>query len=476
MAEKKKISTKIKDYQDREKKSKKELLEVIETEIDHSKKTKDVHVENADFVEKKSCKKTATKMVAEKMWGLNPEKDATIGKKQRIIKRIFTFTFIIFVVGVLFYTAYNDFFAPGGNRKLPEWSDFKALLHDSWYYLVFAMLCLLGGLLAKGSKLAIMCKKTTGKFHFKTCFETGIIGTYYNNITPLAVGGQPFEIYHLSKHGVHGGVASSLPIAAYITNQLAFVALGGISLALYTTNVLKLPSSLAVFTGAFTAMTIVGMICCSVMPLLVLLFCFLPKTCSKLVQLIMYSGGKLRIVRDPKKTTIKIIKTIVQNAECLKTFAKSPLVLLSSFFLSFMEHILNTSMAFFVLLAFTFPGTTLYEGATPNLGLLYLQVLQMCFMLFLSVSFIPTPGNTGAADLSFFNLFKQGLPAGFAFPAMAVWRFFSFYSSIIIGFVFANIKKRNDKKRQALEQSISDNINSDEQQVSSIGNEEYLET
>ena len=476
MAEKKKISTKIKDYQDREKKSKKELLEVIETEIDHSKKTKDVHFENADFVEKKSCKKTATKMVAEKMWGLNPEKDATIGKKQRIIKRIFTFTFIIFVVGVLFYTAYNDFFAPGGNRKLPEWSDFKALLHDSWYYLVFAMLCLLGGLLAKGSKLAIMCKKTTGKFHFKTCFETGIIGTYYNNITPLAVGGQPFEIYHLSKHGVHGGVASSLPIAAYITNQLAFVALGGISLALYTTNVLKLPSSLAVFTGAFTAMTIVGMICCSVMPLLVLLFCFLPKTCSKLVQLIMYSGGKLRIVRDPKKTTIKIIKTIVQNAECLKTFAKSPLVLLSSFFLSFMEHILNTSMAFFVLLAFTFPGTTLYEGATPNLGLLYLQVLQMCFMLFLSVSFIPTPGNTGAADLSFFNLFKQGLPAGFAFPAMAVWRFFSFYSSIIIGFVFANIKKRNDKKRQALEQSISDNINSDEQQVSSIGNEEYLET
>ena len=77
-----------------------------------------------------------------------------------------------------------------------------------------------------------------------------------------------------------------------------------------------------------------------------------------------------------------------------------------------------------------------------------LAVIQLCIMLYAAISFIPTPGNSGAADLSFFNLFKQGLPAGFAFPAMAVWRFFSFYSAIIIGFVFANVKKRNDKKRQ----------------------------
>ena len=462
MAEKKKISSKIKDYQTKEKKARKELLDVINTEIDNSKKPKEVNIVKADFVEAKSKKSSAKTMVVERVWGVNKEKDAIISKKQRIFKRLFTAAFIVFVVGVLIYTAYNDFFAPGANRKIPEWSDFKALLIDSWYYLVVALLCLLGGLLAKGSKLAIMCKKMTGKAHFKTCFETGIIGTYYNNITPLAVGGQPFEIYHLSKHGIHGGVASSLPIAAYITNQLSFVALGGISLGLYTSNVLKLPSSLAVFTDAFTAMTIIGMACCSVMPLLVLLFCFMPKTCSKIVQFVMYLGGKLRIVRDPKKTTIKTIKVIIQNAECLKQLSKSPFILLSSFFLSFLEHILNASIAFFVLLAFTFPGE-LFGGANPSFELLYLQVLQICFMLFLSVSFIPTPGNSGAADLSFFNLFKQGLPAGFAFPAMAVWRFFSFYSSIIIGFTFASIKKKNDKKREA--NAVEQTSKNDEQQV-----------
>ena len=78
----------------------------------------------------------------------------------------------------------------------------------------------------------------------------------------------------------------------------------------------------------------------------------------------------------------------------------------------------------------------------------WLQICQLGAMLLLSVSFIPTPGNSGAADLSFYVLFAVGLPAGFAFPAMVVWRLISFYSYIIIGFIFATLKKRSDLKKQ----------------------------
>ena len=444
MSENKKISTKIKSFQAKEKKQRKELLDVIEKEIDQSKHPQEVVIEKADFVEAKSDKKTAAKMVAERTWGIKKE-EGNVNKRQKVFKTVFTVAFIVFVAGVLFYTAYNDFFAPGANRDMPEWEDFKALLQNSWQYLIYAVLCLFGGLLVKGAKLSIMCKPLTNKFHFKTCFETGIIGSYYNNITPLAVGGQPFEIYHLAKHGVHGGVAASLPIAAYITNQLAFVGLGAIAVSLFTTNALGIPSEIiGVFPGGFTVMAIIGMICCSIMPLLVLLFCFMPRTCSKLVHFIMYLGGKLRIVKDPKSATMKTIKNVIQNADCLKKLAKKPLLLITTLIASFTEHILNASMAYFTLMAFNFS----IEGMGG--GMQYLQILQLCFILFLSVSFIPTPGNAGAADLSFFSLFKLGLKSGFAFPAMSIWRFFSFYSYIVIGFIFATVKKRNDKKKEKL--------------------------
>ena len=386
-------------------------------------------------------------MVVEKTWGIKQDenKDNNVNKRQKLFKNIVTVLFIVFVVGVLVYTAYNDFFAPGTDRDIPEWEDFKTLLANSWQYLVYALLCLFAGLLVKGGKLAIMCKPLTGKFHFKTCIETGIIGSYYNNITPLAVGGQPFEIYHLAKHGIHGGIAASLPIAAYITNQFAFVGLGAIAVALFSTNALGIHAAITgVFPVGFTVMAIIGIICCSIMPLLVLMFCLMPRTCSKLVHFVMYLGGKMRIVRDPKKTTIKTIKNVIHNAECLKKLAKKPLLLITTFLFSFLEHILNASMAYFTLMAFNFH----VDGMGG--GMQYLQILQLCFILFLSVSFIPTPGNAGAADLSFFALFKIGLKSGFAFPAMTIWRFFSFYSYIVIGFIFATAKQRQDKKKEKL--------------------------
>ena len=120
---------------------------------------------------------------------------------------------------------------------------------------------------------------------------------------------------------------------------------------------------------------------------------------------------------------------------------------ISSFLLSFLEHLSGTSIAYFVLCFFGFNwGGGLIEWA---------QVIQICVLINVAISFIPTPGNAGAADLSFYLLFKTGLGlsgneqvSGYAFPAMLVWRVLSFYSTIIIGFTFNKIKKRKDKRNK----------------------------
>ena len=75
----------------------------------------------------------------------------------------------------------------------------------------------------------------------------------------------------------------------------------------------------------------------------------------------------------------------------------------------------------------------------------------MTVLLLLAISFIPTPGNAGAADLSFYALFSSGIVgAGMSFTANTISRLFSFYSYIIIGFIFATIKKRSDSRLRAL--------------------------
>lgn len=401
--------------------------------------------------EKKNNKEIGKQIVMTKIMGITKESNF-ISKRQKLFKNIFTIVFVVFVVAVLVFTFYKDFFASGEEREFPSWNDILNIFSTCWYYLVYAILALGCCILFKGLKLSIMCKSLTDKAHFRTCVETGIIGLYYNNVTPLAVGGQPFEIYHLTKHGVHGGVASSLPIATFFLNQLAFVILGVLAIVLFKFNALGIPEYfMASFSGVssvFTTMAIIGCVTCIIMPGLVVLFSFLPKTGATIVHFVMWLGGKLRLLKKPKETAYRTMKTVVQNAKCLKKVTTRPVVFISTFFLSFLEQLANSSIAFFTLKAFGF------DIIEVNAFSEWLMIIQLSLILYASISFIPTPGNSGAADLSFYLLFETGLYAGLAFPAMMVWRFLSFYSFILIGFVFVTIKKKYDGKKNLQTQMI----------------------
>ncbi|MBQ2714630.1 MAG: flippase-like domain-containing protein [Clostridia bacterium] len=398
-------------------------------------------------------KRAAKKAKGYKTRGTEGVQEDNVGKRQKIFKRITVAVFIVFVVGVLAFTAYNDF-SPGEGKEFASPDAINAIFSKGWYFLVCALLSLCVQYSCKGLKIAIMCKSMTGRFHIKTSMETGIIGTYYNNVTPLAVGGQPFEIYHLSKHGVHGGVASSVPIATFFLNQLAFVILGIFSLVFINANTFNIPTELiSPLINVFNVLGIIGLVCCLFMPSMVIIFSLLPRVGAKLVRFVMKIGAKFRVVKNAEETTAKTITNVQHNAKCIRKIATSPVVFFSTFLLSFVENLAGSSIAFFVLKAFG------YDLVGVPTFIEWVQIVQIVTLLYASITFIPTPGNAGAADLSFYVLFSTGITlSGLAFPAMLTWRIFSFYSTIIIGFVFTTLKKRSDKRKIALGISLEDII------------------
>ena len=397
-----------------------------------------------DFVEKKSNKEDRKKMVKKRVLGIN--KDEELSKRQKTFKTIVTVVFIVFVLGVLAFTAYNDFFAADESREPFSWETLLDILSGSWIHLILMFLSLFMCYLLKGLKLSIMSKSLTNRWHFKTCFETAIIGHYFNNVTPLAVGGQPFEIYHLAKHGVDGGTATSLAIATYFLNQIALVILGVVGLSLMTINPL-----FSIFPALFKVMAIIGLVLCALLPILVLVFSLMPRVGAILVKFVISIGAKLKLVKNPKVTIAKTLKTVIHNGKCLKKISTRPHVFISSFLLSFLEQAAVVSIAYFALMFFGFNNDLVSTGIVG-----WAQIIQVCIVLNAAISFIPTPGNSGAADLSFYILFQSGLAVGLAFPAMMTWRLSSFYSFIIIGFIFATIKKKSDNKKLLRNQSLSD--------------------
>ncbi len=421
--------------------------EIIKQEAQQEKQAKALEKEN---IKAENSKKSQGEQLYMANVGISKEEEKKINKRQKFFALACKLFFVVFIIAALGITFYNDFFGKG--QKPVSWEDISLKITQNWQWLFAVLLALLACYVTKAIKLAVVCKPLTGKFHFKTCFETAIIGHYYNYVTPLAVGGQPFEIYHLSKHGVGGGAAAALPIATYVLNQFAYVIIGIVFIIMLKFNTLGINLKLlSQFTPAFMAMATIGLILCLVVPTMVIIFSLMPRVGATLVRFVMFIGGKLRIIKNPKLATYKTIKNVISNARCLKNMMKHPVASITCFLVSFMEHFASASISFFTLMMFGFYPNFLSE----NFFLSWLQIVQLSIMLTYSVSFIPTPGNAGAADLSFGLLFGLGLDTGLTFTATIAWRFFGFYSFIIIGFVFTTIKKRFDVKREKRLHSIN---------------------
>ncbi len=391
---------------------------------------------------KKFKKEIGKQLVMNQMLGF--DNDSQIDSRKKLFKNIFTIVFITLMVAVIGYTFYNDFIARGEQFS---WIAIGDTVKNNLHYLLLAITALLMTFVLKGFKLSCTCKSLTGRFRFKTCVETGIVGHYYNNVTPLAVGGQPFEVLHLSKRGIAGGTATSIVISTYFMNQFGFVSVGIFSIVALapSVNLLNLSSGIIDSSTilALRPLAIIGLSFCAMMPLLIILFSVMPRICAKLVKFILGVAGKLKLVKKPELTTYKTIKQVFNNSRCLKKLAKRPLVLILSYLVSLAEQVASCSIAYFILKFFGFNWNT-------SFCLEWLQIISICTLINAAVSFVPTPGNTGAADISFYWMFSYSIVPGLAFTAMLTWRLLGYYSYLLIGFIFVVVKKKSDHKKEML--------------------------
>lgn len=426
------------------------IVELSEREYDE-RISGDFPVREQTFsVSDENEKSVGKQIVMNKVFGFD-DKDA-VTKRQKFFKRLMTWLFIVIVAGVLAWTAYNDFFSE--KKQLPPREYWAEIFSTRWYYIILAILSLALCYALKATKHSLISFSLTGKWRYGVCLGTSVIGLYYNYVTPLAVGGQPFEIYNLTKNGYSGGEASSMTISAFILHQIAFVICGFVSLGLFIGNALDIPENMvAAIPRIISIIATVGLLLAFSVPLFVILFSFNSKVGEKLVTFVFFLGKKLKIVKNPAASKTKTLKSLTTNANCLKKLATNPVVFALDFLMSFGEQLSLCSIAYFTLKFFGFDWSS-RTGFTE-----WLQVVQLCFILYAAISFIPTPGNSGAADLSFYLLFDTGLGlsgtnvyGGLAFPAMIVWRFLSFYSFIIIGFIYTAIARK--RKQKTVDESL----------------------
>lgn len=334
------------------------------------------------------------------------------GKK----KVIFFLIFFLICGASLAVTAVSDF-----SGEVLSLGEILTTIGSNWFYLLLAVACCLLVLFFDWLKTVCLLYGFRRKARWKLCAEVAVITKFYDYVTPFGAGGQPFAAYLMTKRGIDGGTSTAVVICAFLLQQFAFILLCILSM-IVTYGVLK-PS----LPTGIMALSFIGLAFYIVVPVTVVVFSVMPKTTTKIVSGIIRLCGKIKLVRDPDKTIRKAMGVVSRNSACLRSIGKHKGAFILATLCAFGAQLAMFSIAYFTLKTFG------YDLQNVNGFREWLDLSQIVCILYAAVSFIPTPGNAGASEISFYFIFSNNLAGGLGFTAMLIWRILCYYMYIIIG-------------------------------------------
>ena len=258
-------------------------------------------------------------------------------------------------------------------------------------------------------------------------FKYTLIGFFFSSITPGATGGQPMEIYYLSKEKIpvsHSTLALLLQLCGF---HISGVMLGIIGI-IVNPNILD--SSLIYF---FIAGTLLNTIPISI----TIIGIFFPKLFLKLIKIIT------RLISHFKnKTANKIIQKINKELEIYQessNFIKnSKKTVYEAIFLAFLQALVYYIVPYFIYKSFGLTGKTIID------------FILIQSILHSTVCSMPLPGSVGVSETIYLLIYGLAYPSNLLQSSLLVNRFISFYLFVIISLIVYIINKINSDNKKVI--------------------------
>ncbi len=269
-----------------------------------------------------------------------------------------------------------------------------------------------------------------------------LIGFYYSNVTPSSAGGQPMQVNSLRRAGIPVGYGTMTATIRFVCNQFAVSVL---TLALWIWNRDFVFQQL----GDAVWLARIGWVINSAGVPLCLMAVFRRSLIQKIANGLIHLGARMRLVKNEEAVIATTSNVLDTYHAALRNIAQKPGQILVQLLCSCLSLLGLMGSVIFVYHAFRLSGTP------------WNHLLTISFLLFVSASYTPLPGASGAQEGGFL-LYYRGI-----FPnekneiglALLVWRFFTYYMFLIVG-VFVVITERvvisMEKKKQAKEQTAEE--------------------
>ena len=327
---------------------------------------------------------------------------------------------VIVLTAVVVYFLTNELRGKGEQLKL-------ALQHLDWRWLFLGLLMMIiSFFLESAATYAMLNQADRKKTSVVALLRVPLLNQLGTGVTPFATGGQPAQLYGLTRSGVEAGRALSVILMKFLVYQFVVVVcfvIGYFAAEHFIyAQVDPTFATFIPFAIAIHAVVIVG----------IALVMFWPALTIRIVD--MVSPLFKRFMSEVRyRRLIRTVKQKIDNfhQESRRVISSWESLLGGTFFTT-LQLIVFYMIPYFVIRAFGYSETNPWLIVTMNI------------MIVMVISLFPIPGGVGGAELSFQLLFSPFVknPATLILVIL-IWRLITYYFGLFAGIVAYMIPARH---------------------------------
>ena len=326
-------------------------------------------------------------------------------------KQSLSLLFMILLMGLTSYFIFKDQSISSLLQALKTVNPFYILLGLAMMFIFVACEAM--------NTFSIM-KALKQKVSYLKCLGFAFVGFYFSSITPSSSGGQPAQMFYMSKAKINLSYSSLNLLIITVVYQIVMMLLGGI---LFFFNHDFLMTKLNVIKYFLIFSVSINLILTTA----ILMAMFSKKFIYQLINFLTTLLAKMKLLKNVEATRQKLETLVLEYTKGAAYIKTQPLLLLQIVLTTTIQLTATYLVPFFVYKAFHLNTYTM------------LEIISLQALVSLAVSSIPLPGAVGASENAFMSVFKLFFASHLLVPAMLLCRGISFYSFLLISGIISMI-------------------------------------
>lgn len=332
-------------------------------------------------------------------------------------KLIFNVSVMIFSIGLLVYFALSE-------NGLSYLVDNINNLDKGWLFMAF--FCHWLNIFIDAYLILIFTKSSANHYKLKDALKCCMVGQFFSAITPGASGGQPMQLFLMTKQNVDAGKGLSALMQKFLVYQSTITMYSALSILVcydfFKKNLDSFMWTLSIFGFCSQAFVI----------LLLLLFSFNKKITHSILVFVFNLLAKIKIIKDPNEKISSTEEQLNCFHDCNKELYKNKNLVLKTYVLTAVQLTCIFIVPYCIYKSFNLSGARVID--------------MICAQAFVSMisSFFPLPGASGVSEGSFYIFFSMYYTEATIKSAVLLWRIITYYLTVVVTSAFSRLTK--DKK------------------------------